>query len=299
MLEPTGLDESGAKALAARYGLRRAGVRPPLGEYIRSVWARRQFIGVLARSKAYAQNQNTYLGQFWAVLNPLMNALVYVLIFGIVLNTNRGVQNVVGFIVVGTFIYRFFSDSVTQAAKSIPSNRSLVRSLHFPRAVLPLSAVLAQLASLLPAVAVMAVITWMSSAFMAHVDGGPNWRWLLIIPALPLIYLFSTGCGFVLARICSAIPDLLNLLPFVIRILMYASGVIFPLNHFVSNHMVSLLLEYQPVAIFLDIARQAMLNEPTIPLDGVKWIWAAGWAVGAFVIGFVVFWRDEARYGRE
>lgn len=291
-------DATGARAMADRYGLREMGVRPPLGEYIRSVWARRQFIRVVAQSKAYAENQNTYLGQFWALLTPLMNALVYVLIFGIILRADRGVDNVIGFIVVGVFIYKFFSDSVTKSAESIPNNRNLVRSLHFPRASLPLAAVLTQLTTLLPALFVMALITW-GSGFANHVEGGPSWRWLLIVPAIPVLYLFSTGCGFILARICSAVPDLLNLIPFVLRLVMYGSGVLFAIDHYVSHPALSTMLEYQPVAIMLNIARQAMLQEDSIPLDPAKWAWALGWAVLFFVVGFVIFWRDEARYGRE
>lgn len=298
-LTPEPLGPEQAEALAKQYGLRKMGVRPPLGQYIRSVWARRQFIGVLARSKAYAENQNTYLGQFWAVLNPLMNALVYLLIFGILLRTTRGMENPIGFIVVGVFIFRFFGDSLTQGAKSIPKNRGLVRSLQFPRAVLPLSAVLAQLTTLLPAVLVMAIITWGSGLFLAHVDAGPNWRWLLLVLALPLIYLFSTGCGFIMARICSAVPDVLNLIPFGLRILMYASGVLFSIDHYVGNVTAKLILEHQPVGIYLNLARQAMLQEPSIPLDYTKWLWGLGWAVLFFIVGFVIFWRDEARYGRE
>lgn len=254
---------------------------------------------VLARSKVYAENQNMYLGQFWALLNPVMNAFVYVLIFGVVLGTNRGLENFIGFIVVGTFMYRFFSESVTDSAKSIPNNLNLVRSLHFPRAVLPLSMVGAQLVSLVPAIAVMALFTFISDRFMVHTDVTPNWRWALIIPAVLFIYLFSTGVGLIMARVCAAIPDILNLLPFILRIGMYASGVLFSIDHYISNEFLANIMQYQPVALYLDLGRQAMLQEPTLPLDLTKWIWGFGWALILFVIGFVVFWRDEARYGRD
>ncbi|PFG37610.1 teichoic acid transport system permease protein [Flavimobilis soli] len=297
--EPSDWEDLSPSEAAEKYGLKQMGVRPPLVDYVRSLWARRSFIAVLARARSESENQGTYLGQLWNVLNPVMNATVYVLIFGILLNTQRGMDNVVGFIVVGTFMYRFFSDSVTVSAKSIPKNMSLVRSLHFPRAVLPVSSVLSELATLAPAMGVMAGFVWVSDRFMAHTDGTPSWRWLLIIPATALLYVFSTGAGLVLARWGAGSPDILNTLPFVLRLGMYASGVIFSIDHYVQSEILSAIMSYQPVAVYLNLSRQAMLVETSYPLDGTYWILGAAWALAAFVIGFLHFWRGEARYGRD
>lgn len=286
--------------IAERYGLEKMGVRPRLGAYMRSLWARRDFIMVLARSRAEVENQNTYLGRVWDILNPTLNAAVYVLIFGILLGTQRGTANIVGFIVVGTFMYKFFQDSVTGAAKSIPRNINLVRSLHFPRAVLPISSVLAELTMLLPALVVMAGFVLVADRWMYHVNSAPSWRWLLIVPAVALLYMFSTGVGFVLARFGSRWPDVLNFLPFVLRIGMYASGVLFSIDHYLSSGgALATIMNYQPVAVYLNLARQAMLLEPSAPLSLDLWLVGLGWAVVMFVVGFVVFWRDEARYGRD
>lgn len=285
--------------IAAAYGLTQMGVRPGLREYVRSLWARRDFIMVLARSKAEVENQNTYLGRVWDVLNPTLNAAVYVLIFGLLLNTRTGMVNVVGYIVVGTFMYKFFSDSVTDGARSIPRNINLVRSLHFPRAVLPVSAVLGQLTMLVPALVVMACFVLVSDRWMYHVGSAPSWRWLLVVPAVALLYMFSTGVGFILARFGSRWPDVLNFLPFVLRIGMYASGVLFSISTIVQHPTLGAIMGYQPVAVYLNLARQAMLREPSAPLSLDLWLVGVAWAVVVLVVGFVVFWRDEARYGRD
>lgn len=286
--------------IAERYGLHQMGVRPGLREYVRSLWTRRDFMLVLARSRAEAENQNTYLGRVWDILNPTLNAAVYVLIFGLLLKTRDGMTNVIGFIVVGTFMYKFFQDSVTGAARAIPRNLNLVRSLHFPRAVLPISSVLAELTMLLPALAVMAGFVLVSDRWMLHLDSTPNWRWLLIVPAVLLLFMFSTGAGFVLARLGARWPDVLNFLPFVLRIGMYASGVIFSIDHYLAGGgVLATIMNYQPVAVYLNLARQAMLDEPSARLSGELWLVGLGWAVVTLVVGFVIFWRDEARYGRD
>lgn len=290
-----------AAALAAQHKLRQVGVRPPLRQYVRETWVRRHFAQFLANSRAYAENQNTYLGQLWAVINPTLNAAVYVLLFGFLLSVDRA-DNVVGFIVVGVFIYKFFQDSVTGGANSISKNLSLVRALHFPRIILPLSNVMSSMTTLLPTVAVMCGIVYATRFIPDAVWGGVSWEWLLLVPALGLIYVFSLGFAFIMARIGAALPDFLNLLPFFLRLGMYGSGVIFSIERYVgdlNNDVLLNVMTHQPVAIYLNLARQALLEEPTSPLDGSKWLWGVGWAVLFFVIGFIYFWRAEARYGRE
>lgn len=286
---------------AAQHGLHPVGVRPKFGEYIKAIMQRREFITVLAQSKAQAENQNTYLGQIWAILTPLLNSLVYVLIFGIMLKTRAGMDNVIGYIVVGTFIYGFFSSTVTSSAKSITGNLKLVQSLQFPRAILPISIALKGMIVLLPGLLIMMVISQIAIAVSPN--QGPQYlnpeRWPLLILALVLLFLFSSGVGMILARYASRIPDINNTLPFLLRIGMYASGVIFSIDKFVEHPILQAIMSYQPVAVFLNLARQAVLAESNIPLDWSKWALGLGWALVFFIIGFVTFWKDEARYGRE
>ena len=56
------------------------------------------------------------------------------------------------------------------------------------------------------------------------------------------------------------------------------------------------MLKHQPVAIYLELGRASLLAEVTASPS--TWLWGLGWAVGTFVLGFVYFWRSEARYGR-
>jgi teichoic acid transport system permease protein len=294
-------------ALAEQYGLRPLNVRPPLGEYIKDVTRRWPFIRVLASSTAYAKNQNNYLGQLWAVLNPILNAAVYVLIFGVILSIDRGVNNTVAFIVIGIFMFRFIEASVTGGAKSISSKTQLLRSLHFPRAVLPMSSVLSQLATLVPALVVMCAIVLLTGLIPDYDPERVTWWWLLLPAAVTLLYIFNTGVAFMMARLVATTPDLENIIGFVMRLVMYASGVIFPISNYIHTlelggwrqTVVEAIFDYQPVSVYLYLVRSTLLQEPTIPQSGLMWILGAVWAVVFFVIGFIVFWRAEERYGRD
>jgi teichoic acid transport system permease protein len=277
-------------AVAARYGLHRVGTRPHLREYVGQLWSRRKFISVMATSKAYARNQNNYLGQLWSVLNPLILAGVYFLVFGLLLDTRGNIDNFVGFLTIGVFMFGFTSSSLTAGAKSITGNLSLVRALHFPRAVLPVSIALTELATLLPALVVLCGIVLISGET-------PTWSWLLLPVAVLVQYAFNTGCVFVAARLVVGSRDLLNVIPMGIRLARYVSGVFFPIAYYVGDNPAGVLLEYQPIAVYLELARQCLLDE--VPLDPVLWAWGFGWALLFLVVGFVVFWQAEERYGRD
>jgi teichoic acid transport system permease protein len=275
--------------LAAQHGLVRVGVRPALPAYLRSLWQRRHFAVSLAASKAYARNQGSYLGQLWALLTPLLWAGVYLLVFGVLLGTSRGVENFIGFLVVGVFLFHFTSNSIQAGSKAVVGNHSLIASLQFPRALLPIAAVLAELFTLLPALFVLTVLVPLS--------GEPvQASWLLLPAAVALQWLFGTGVAFFVARLVSEVRDLKQLVPFVLRVLMYVSGVFFSIDHYVGSGQAEMLLTHQPVAVYLELGRASLLTD--VSASASTWLWGVGWAVATLVAGFVFFWRGEARYGR-
>ncbi len=81
--------------LAAKYGLAVSGARPGLVEYVRQLWGRRHFILAFSQAKLTAQYSQAKLGQLWQVVTPLLNALVYFLIFGLILGADRGMGTAV------------------------------------------------------------------------------------------------------------------------------------------------------------------------------------------------------------
>jgi len=100
--------------LAAEYKLRRAR-RPSVFAYAGQLWARRHFIMGFATARNIAMYTEARLGQLWQVLTPLLNAAVYYLIFGIILDTSRGVRT------------SWPSSSPASSSSTSPSGRSSPR----------------------------------------------------------------------------------------------------------------------------------------------------------------------------
>ncbi|MFJ2006636.1 ABC transporter permease [Streptomyces chartreusis] len=284
-------------ALAARHGLAVSGARPSLPRYVRQLWARRHFIGAFATAKLTAQYSQAKLGQVWQVMTPLLNAAVYYFIFGELLDTSRGVADYIPFLVTGVFVWTFTQSSIMAGTRAISGNLGLVRALHFPRAALPISFALQQLQQLLFSMAALFVILLCFGIPVAA-------SWLLVLPALFLQFTFNAGVAMVMARMGAKTPDIAQLMPFVLRTWMYASGVMFSISHVTGSHKglpswVPELLQANPAAVYIDLMRFALIDSfHASQLPPHVWAIATGWAVLAGVGGFIYFWKAEETYGR-
>ncbi|MFL6056773.1 MAG: ABC transporter permease [Actinoallomurus sp.] len=315
---------------AARHGLKQSAARPPIGVYIRQLWQRRHFIWAFASAKSVAMYTESRLGQLWQVLTPLLNALVYYLIFGLLLGRHKDVTHYIPWLVIGIFFFYFTQRSVTSGAKSVQTSMSLIRALHFPRATLPFSYTIVELQQLFAAMAVLVVI-------MFGFREWPTWEWALIIPILLLQLMFNIGVSLVVARIGAFVPDLSQLLPFILRTWLYFSGIMFSTYALAAQvpGWVLKVMAANPGSVYVELARRALMGSyrkdlhrmqtnfynqchaqtftPTRAHKAVNackeyaalastnhmiWFYALGWAVVAFVVGFWYFHRAEERYGR-
>jgi teichoic acid transport system permease protein len=282
------------KELADRHGLSSAGALPSLPAYTRQLWSYRHFISSYANAKVSSSLGNTRLGMLWQVLTPLINAGVYYVIFGVLLNTSRGVENFQAYLCTGVFLFGF-TQSVTQAGvQAITSNLSLIRALHFPRASLPLAIVLVEARNMIASMAVLIAIILLT--------GEPiTVEWLLIVPVLLLQALFNAGLALSAARLGAKLMDIKQLIPFIMRIWLYGSAVLYPVQRF-SDHLSGwklALVEANPLLVYIELMRHALMEDVALASPpGVLWAEAVAWAVVVGTLGYVYFWRGEKGYGR-
>lgn len=304
--EPPTLNGNSTESLAefaARHGLTKSAARPPLRQYIQDVWQRRTFIWNFATAKSVSMYTSSRLGQIWQVLTPLLNAGVYWLIFGLLLGTSKGIDNYAAFLITGVFVFTFTQRSLTAGAKSIGGNLSLIRALHFPRAALPFAHVIVELQQLL-----ISMVVLMGIVLLTHEP--LTLSWLLLLPALILQLIFNIGISLVIARMGAFVQDIQQLLPFITRTWLYASGVFFLIpekGQKLQEHgygWLANILEANPGAIYIELVRSSLLQSyhkdvaPYHTQTHYLWVYALVWAVVAFVGGFWYFYQAEERYGR-
>jgi teichoic acid transport system permease protein len=274
---------------AISHGLKEIGVRPKFWSYLKQTWGRRHFIFTRALFSSESASSQTRLGRWWLVLTPSIQGLIYGLVFGLILGDLRP-DKFVPFLVIGVFLFSFFSGSLSGGASSLTSNVGILSTLSFPRIALPLSVVLRQLIDFLPQLAILIPILLVFGEQI-------SWSWLLVVPVILLLVFLNAGIAMIFARVASVLQDITNFIPFMIRILFYSSGIFFELDRILGNYPELLsVAQLNPVYVILKLARGVLLSDGQIPPD--LWITASIWSLGTFAVGVVFFWRAEATYGK-
>ena len=275
---------------AKTHGLKQIGTRPKFSEYLKQAWDRRDFAFTMSLYASEAANARTRPGRWWLVLLPSLQAFAYGLVFGLILGDLRP-DNFIPFLITGVFLFSFFSGSFSSGAKAITSNSGLLKTVSFPRILLPLSAVLREFINFLPQLGILAVVML---AFGQQV----TWDWLYLIPITLLMFLFSTGLAMISARLTVQVKDLGKLVPFITRIMFYSSGIFFEIERIFAGYPELLAIAMlNPVYDFISLARGALIND--MEMTPFFWVASSIWSVGIFLFGVFYFWRAEARYGRD
>jgi teichoic acid transport system permease protein len=272
--------------------LKPVGQKLGLIDYIKDLWKRRFFMLSFARARVEGQNSNAALGHLWLLLTPMLTAAVYYLLFGVILGVSRGIENFIAFLVIGVMMFRFTSISANAGSLSIISNKGLIRSLHFPRALLPIAASLQPLLQFFPSLIVV---------FVAVIATGEPIRitWLLIIPIIFVQFIFNTGLAMLLARVVNKARDLAKLAPFLIRMWGYLSGIFFSIELSKERFPAPIepFLQYNPAHIFMQLTRSIFIE--SIQATSQDWILGIVWALVIFILGFWFFFKGEGKYGRD
>lgn len=267
-------------------GLKQLGVKPSFRKYLADIWAKRDFAWTVPVGELKAMHMNTVLGSAWHLLNPLLLAVVYFLVFGVFFGARDTVDNYVGFLTIGILVFTFTQKSLAAGSRTLIANFPLIQSVTFPRIVLPFASVLGEVIAHLPAVLAMIVVVVLTGEPLA-------WAWLLLVPAVLLQAVFNLGIAFVSGRLTFHFRDTQQLLPFVTRLWMYLSGIFYTIDVVPSEFRPA--FELNPLYVFISLVRDALLDGRA---DGRTWLLAVAWAFALAVVGFFFFRGKETEYGR-
>jgi len=130
---------------------------------------------------------------------------------------------------------------------------------------------------------------------------GLTFQWLMIFPVLLLQIIFNAGLALFVSRLGAKVHDIRQLIPYIMRIWMYGSAILYPVSFFAERvHGWQLaVVEANPLLIFIELTRHSLMEGITLAgPPGRLWIEAVIWTVLVGIGGYVYFWRGEKGYGR-
>ena len=258
--------------------------------YVRNLWRWREFGWFLAMGNLKARNASTSLGLFWWVLNPLIMAAVYFLVFGVIFEGRRGDADFLAWLLSGVFVFNFTATTMTSGANSILANRRLLVNIRFPRLVLPISAVIETGVGFILSIPVYYVIAW-------PVNGVLPGRSILWLPlAIGLHTVFNLGLAAFTARLAVPFRDINNLIPHINRLWLYLSPIIWPLSLIEGRGgWLEQLASINPMFGLLSFYRMALMGRE---LDVSAFVTALVWVLVIGAGGIISFVRHEGNMVR-
>src|SRR3712207_762274 len=257
---------------------------PPLGPYLRTLWDRRAFAVALSRTNLRAQHYNTVFGQLWLVINPILLARVYLVLVDILRSGSRG-SEFFAHLVGALFAYYFVMTSVRQGSRSVTSGGKLILNTAFPRLLLPLSAVLTAFMRFLPTLGVYVVVHLASGLPLSLTQ-------LWVVPLIALFAVLACGIAMFVAAAQVYFRDISNFLPYVLRVWLYASPILYYAREVPDRYEAILVLN--PLAPLLT-AWSAVLTEGRAPsVESVAG--GTAWGLPLFLPGALFFISREREF---
>lgn len=212
------------------------------------VWPFRHLYLVLVRRNLKIRYQQTVIGVGWALLQPVLYALVFTVIFGRLVGMPTNGAPYPLFVMSGLIVWLFVAQAFPLASASIVINPHLVTRIYFPRIILPVAAMSVAMADMFFSLTLVA-------ALMAWYGVAPSLGVLLFLPMLIVAVVTVLGLSLWFSALYVPYRDVAHLLPFIVQIWMFLSPVVYPSNLLPERY--SFLYVLNPIGVVIDTSRWA------------------------------------------
>jgi lipopolysaccharide transport system permease protein len=252
---------------------------------LRELWQYRHLLATLVWRTLRVRYQQTVIGVGWAVLQPMLLAFVFTIIFGRLAGMPTNGQPYPIFVLSGLLVWLFVAQSFNTATNSMVGNAHLITRIYFPRVILILAAVITALVDFLCAFLLLVLM-------MIWYGIGPTMGVVYFLPMLLLAMLTVFGLSLWLSALNVAYRDIGHVLPFLVQMWMFLSPVIYPSTLLPPKY--SFLYALNPVVVVIDTSRWAFTGGP----PPTPWMVAVSCAVTALlcVSGYWFFRRHESTF---
>jgi lipopolysaccharide transport system permease protein len=250
---------------------------------LKELWRYRDLLGILAGRDIKLRYRQTALGVIWVVLQPLVAAVIFAVIFGRFAKMPSDGAPYVPFIFCGLLPWNLFAGTLQRAGNSLVGDSRLISKVYFPRLLIPLASAIAVLVDFVVTLAVLVVL-------MAAYRVVPTWR-IVALPAFLLLALMAaTGTSLWLSALNVKYRDFMYALPFLIQIWMYASPVVYPASLIPAD--LRTLYGLNPAAGFIEGFRWSLLGRSALTGEMLA---ATVCVSAALFIGGAFFFRRVER----
>lgn len=226
----------------------------------KELWEYRELIYFLTWRDIKVRYKQTLIGILWAILQPVITMVVFSVFFGNFAEIpSEGIPYPI-FVYTGLLIWMYFSQSISRTTESIVSQSNLIKKVYFPRIIIPLSSTLIGLVDFLIEFIILLVM-------MVYFNIYPKYTIILLPVLIIFTFLITSGVSIWLSSLNVIFRDVKYIVPFLIRIGLFLTPVIYPAKIVPDKY--GWLLYLNPLTGLIESYRAIMLGYKSIPVYGL------------------------------
>ena len=255
------------------------------------IWQFRDLLFSFAGRDLKLRYKQTVLGIIWVVLQPLLAAGIFTIVFGFIAKIkNHGIP-MMAFSFASLLAWNLFANTLNRISTCMVANANMISKVYFPRIILPLSITPSTLVD-------FSVGSVMLIPIMLFFHLAPTWGLLLIPVWIALILVMAVGIGMAAAALAVSYRDIQYILPIFMQMLMYASPVAYSLSHFAAlgkkHPIIAAIIARNPLNGILSAFRWSIFGGHPLAVGPLLWSLTAAAIVALF--GLFTFKRLESRF---
>jgi lipopolysaccharide transport system permease protein len=227
---------------------------------VAEIWNHRDLLRLLVWRDFVTVHKQTVLGPLWHVLNPILTALIFSLIFGRIVKVPTDGLPPVLFYMGGMVAWNYFTACFFKTSNSLAGNAGLFGKVYFHRLIVPLSAVASSLISF-----AIQLFIFIAMIVGFGISGSPvrPGIWILSLPLLVILLAgYGLGFGLITSALTARYRDLGQLVGFGMQMLMFATPIIYPSSTIGPQYR--WLMQLNPLATIVEAFRLGFLGTGTV-----------------------------------
>ena len=256
-------------------------------ETLKELYSYREMIFSLVRKELRGRYKGSVLGFLWTFINPLLQLLVYTLVFSVIMR--MGIDRYYLFLFVALIPWLFFSASLTGGSGSILASKDMVKKIYFPREIMPIAYVTSAFVNMLLSFVVIFAVVLVSGM-------GVNPIALLYLPIIMLVeYVLALGIALLASSLTVYFRDLEYILGIIAMAWQFLTPVMYS-SELVPENLLP-IWKLNPMTPVIEAYRQILYYKEVPHLDTLLNAGILG--VFTLVVGYVVFRKLQKGFAEE
>ena len=252
----------------------------------KNLYEYRELLKTSVKKEVRSKYKNSFLGVLWSFLNPLLQIIVYAIIFSLILKNKQ--DNYAIFLCAGLIPWTYFSISINKSAFTIIENGNIIKKVYFPREIIPISVVTAETINFL-------ISTLIILGFVIFGGIGIS-KYILYYPLVLIAqYLVILAISFIISSICVYFRDLQHFIGIILQLLFYATPIVYSQNSIPPEYQ--WILKYNPMTYIVNAYRNIFYYKTAIDLKSIILLIII--AIGGCVCGYWIFSKLQKGFAEQ